>query len=125
MKKYLFFNDSNSDLENYAVDADQITSIVPETTTTTVMYVKQHDKTVDKITFTHDDKTTTTGHRVREISQAIAQAANAGPHTNGFADVLDIESGVYYNGITFITGYTIERDTYQDYAPLANTSFEN
>ena len=124
MKKYLFFNDANAN-ENYAVDADQITSIVPETTSTTAMYIKQHDRTVDKITFAHDDTSATTGHRVREIAQAIAQAANAGPHTDGFVDVLDIASSVYYNGISFITGYTLERDTYQDYAPLANTSFES
>ena len=124
MKKFLFFSPASLGGNTYAADADQITSIVPETTSTTVMYIKQHDKTVDKITFNHDDTSATTGHRVREIAQAIAQAANAGPHTDGFVDVIDIANSVYYNGISFITGFTLEKDTYQDYVPLANTSFE-
>ena len=65
MKKFLYFADGDgADATGDAVSvlADNIKSIVPVTTTTTAMYYADLDGSIDKIVFTHDNNTTTSGH---------------------------------------------------------------
>ena len=98
MKKFLYFADGDgADATGDAVSvlADNIKSIVPVTTTTTAMYYADLDGSIDKIVFTHDNKTTTSGHRVREIAKGIAEAANGGIHHEGVIVVADDLTATY------------------------------
>ena len=118
MKKFLYFADGDgADATGDAVSvlADNIKSIVPVTTTTTAMYYADLDGSIDKIVFTHDNKTTTSGHRVREIAKGIAEAANATAHINGMTDVVDVDNKLYYGNLSFITGIAISLGTSYDY----------
>ena len=110
MKKFLYFangDGANATGESVSVLADNIKTIVPVTTTTTAMYYSDANGIVDKIVFTHDNKTTTTGHRVREIAKAIAEAANATAHINGMTDVVDFDNNIFYGNLNFITSLDI------------------
>tara|TARA_R100001377_G_scaffold17264_1_gene8688 strand:+ start:917 stop:1273 length:357 start_codon:yes stop_codon:yes gene_type:complete len=110
MKKFLYFangNGANASGECVAVLAENIKTIVPVTTTTTAMYYADANGVVDKIVFTHDNKTTTTGHRVRDIAKAIAEASNASAHINGMTDVVDFDNNIFYGNLSFITSLVI------------------
>ena len=110
MKKFLYFADGNGanlTSEAYVCEASQIKGIFPVSTTSTGIMVHKSDENMDKLVLTHDNKTTTTGHRCREIAIAIAGAANAGPHTDGIVDVVDLDNGIYYGDLNFITGVAI------------------
>ena len=88
----------------YLGKAENLLAVVPILVTTTGIYFKsgkessnQDDAAVDLITITHANTTTTTGHRCRLIAQAMARAANAGPHTIT-VDVMDVDNEIYYDG---------------------------
>tara|TARA_Y100001938_G_scaffold127357_1_gene180159 strand:- start:70 stop:426 length:357 start_codon:yes stop_codon:yes gene_type:complete len=118
MKKFLYFadgNGANATGESVAVLAENIKSIVPVTVTTTAMYYADLSGSIDKIVFTHDDKTTTSGHRVREIAKAIAECANATAHINGMTDVVDLDNSIYYGNLSFITALAISLGTSLDF----------
>ena len=113
MKKFLYFADGNGanlTKEAYVAEAGMIASIVPVTTTTTAVYFNKTDETKDKIVFTHDNTTNTTGHRVIDIAKALAECSNAGPHTNGMVDVIDLDNSIYYSNLSFITSFVITLD---------------
>ncbi len=110
MEKFMYFADGNGanlSGEAYVAEASMIASIVPVTTTTTAVYFNKTDETKDKIVFTHDNTTNTTGHRVIDIAKALAECANAGPHTNGMVDVIDLDNSIYYGNLSFITGLAV------------------
>jgi hypothetical protein len=110
MKKFMYLaKGSGADLsgEAYACDANDVAAIKPESVTSTVLYVNRSDVSKDRIEFTHDDTTTTTGHRCREIAKAFAEAANAGPHVNGMTDIVDLDNSTFYSGLSFITAVDI------------------
>ena len=113
MKKFLYFatgDGANLRGEAYVAEADQIASIVPVTTTTTAVYFNKTDETKDKIVFTHDNTTDTTGHRVIDIAKALAECATSGPHTNGMVDVIDLDNSIYYGNLSFITAVAVTLD---------------
>ena len=110
MKKLLYFADGNGANglgEAYVAEAENLMSIVPDTTTVTAIYFKTAQGTRDKITFTHDNTTTTTGHRCKEIAKALAVAANAGPNVDGMTDIVDLDNNIYYPGLSFISAMSI------------------
>tara|TARA_R110002074_G_scaffold310146_1_gene480978 strand:- start:46 stop:417 length:372 start_codon:yes stop_codon:yes gene_type:complete len=115
MEKYLYFADGNGanlTTEAYTAPASAIAGVVPELTTTTVVYFNKsvgvdNLESKDAITFTHDNTTNTTGHRVKDIARAIAEAANAGPHVNGVVDVVDLDNSIFYGNLSFVTGVSI------------------
>tara|TARA_R100000458_G_scaffold39606_1_gene37103 strand:- start:2545 stop:2901 length:357 start_codon:yes stop_codon:yes gene_type:complete len=118
MKKFLWFadgNGANATGEAVAVLAGNIKSIIPVTVETTAMYFTDTDGAIDKIVFTHDDTTTTSGHRCREIAKAVAEAANAGPNINGMTDMVDLDNSVYYGNLSFITALSISLGTAIDF----------
>jgi len=55
------------------------------------------DRKIDIIVVTHVDKTVTTGHRVRQIAEAMCHAVNAGPHVDGMVDVVDVDNEIYFS----------------------------
>jgi len=118
MERYLYFaNGSGANLtkEAYTAPASSIAGVVPELTTSTVVYFNKNvgidnTESKDAITFTHDDTTNTTGHRVKDIARAIAEAANAGPHTNGVVDVVDLDNNIFYGNLSFVTGLAVTFD---------------
>ena len=118
MEKYLYFADGNGanlTTEAYTAPASAIAGVVPELTTTTVVYFNKNVgvdnlDSKDAITFTHDNTTNTTGHRVKDIARAIAEAANAGPHVNGVVDVVDLDNSIFYGNLSFVTGISVEFD---------------
>jgi len=118
MERYLYFadgNGANATTEAYTAPASAIAGIVPESTTTTVIYINKNVgldnvESKDTITLTHDDTTNTTGHRVKDIARAMAEAANAGPHTNGVVDMVDLDNKIYYGNLTFVTGVAVAFD---------------
>lgn len=110
MKKFMYLadgNGANASGEAYACEASDVSAIKPETTTSTVLYVNRSDVSKDRIEFTHDNTTATTGHRCREIAKAFAEAANANPHVNGMTDMVDLDNSTFYNGLSFITGVAV------------------
>tara|TARA_R110000744_G_scaffold27394_1_gene66966 strand:+ start:334 stop:690 length:357 start_codon:yes stop_codon:yes gene_type:complete len=118
MKKLLYFSSglgADATGETAAVAAEDICSIVPLTVTSTLMYYKGHGNTINAVKFGHDDTSTTTGHRVKDISKAIAHAANAGPHINGIVDVVDFDNSIFFNGLSFITACTMLLETSIDF----------
>ena len=113
MKKFLYFATgagANLTKEAYVAEADMIASIVPVTTTTTAVYFNKTDETKDKIVFTHDNTTNTTGHRCKDIGKALAEAANAGPHVNGMTDVVDLDNSIFYGNLSFVTALAVTLD---------------
>jgi hypothetical protein len=117
MERYLYFADdiTNSSGGSYTAPASAIAGVVPESTTTTVIYFNKNVavdnlESKDAITLTHDDTTNTTGHRVKDIARAVAEAANAGPHINGVVDVVDFENNIFYGNLSFVTGVAVELD---------------
>ena len=110
MKKFLYFADGNGanlTSEAYVCEASQIKGIFPVSTTSTGIMVHKSDENMDKLVLTHDNKTTTTGHRCREIAIAIAGAANAGPHTDGMTDIVDLDNSIYYGNLSFVTAVSV------------------
>ena len=118
MKKLLYFSDgngANATGEATSVLAENICTIVPLAVSSTLMYYRNTHNTIDSVKFAHDDTTATTGHRVKDIARAIAEAANAGPHTNGMVDVADMDNSIFYGNLSFITGVNIYKDTQIDF----------
>jgi len=118
MKKILYFatgGGADATSESAAILADDISTIVPLTTTTTLMYYKGAGDAINAIKFGHDNTTTTTGHRVKDISRGIAEAANAGPHINGIVDIVDLDNSVFYPGLSFITSCAVILETSVDF----------
>jgi hypothetical protein len=129
MERYLYFADGTGATaidDAYVVKASDIVGVCPELVTTTAIYIKRNsdiDNTSsrDKITVTHTDKTTTTGHQCQTLAKAIARACNAGPNTNGVIDVADKDNAIYFDGFQVVSGNSsatfdigIERDKLED-----------
>jgi hypothetical protein len=118
MERYLYFADGNGanlTTEAYTAPASAIAGVVPESTTTTVIYFNKNVgldnvESKDALTLTHDDTTNTTGHRCKDIARAVAEAANAGPHTNGIVDVVDLDNNIFYGNLSFVTGVAVAFD---------------
>ena len=118
MKKFMYFADGNGanlTTESYTCEAGSIAGLIPEATTETVLYINKksaidNTESKDMITFTHDDTTNTTGHRIKDIAKAIAEAANAGPHIDGMTDVVDLDNKIYYGNLSFITALAVTLD---------------
>ncbi len=113
MKKFLYFADGNGahlTKEAYVAEGGSIASIFPVTITSTAVYFNKTDETKDKIVFTHDNTTNTTGHRVIDIAKALAEASNAGPHVNGMTDVVDLDNSIFYSNLSFITALAVSLD---------------
>jgi len=112
MSRFLYFSDgngANATNESYTANANNISSVQPISVTTTAIYVAQTEDMEDKIILTHDDTSATTGHRVREIATAVAEACNAGPHQSGVVDVVDIDNSIYYGNLSFVTAVEVQR----------------
>ena len=103
-------NGANLTTEAYIAEAGMIASIVPVSVTTTAVYFNKTDETKDKIVFTHDDTTNGVGHRIKDIAKALAECSNAGPHTNGMTDVVDLDNKIYYGNLSFITALAVTLD---------------
>lgn len=119
MKKFMYFAEGNgaaASTDAAAYEAGKLVGVIPLTTTTSAAYFERNlgewdnKSGRDKITFTHDNTTDTTGHRCKDIGRALAEAANAGPHVNGMTDVVDLDNSLFINNLSFVTGVTIELD---------------
>ena len=118
MERYLYFadgNGANATTEAYTAPASAIAGIIPEATTETVIYINKNVgldnvESKDALTLTHDDTTNTTGHRVKDIAKAVAEAANAGPHVNGVVDIVDLDNNIFYGNLSFVTGVAVAFD---------------
>ena len=110
MEKFLYFakgSGANLTEEAYVVEAKNLACVVPRSETVTVAYFIKTDEDKDRITFTHDDTTETTGHRCREIAKAMAEAANS---TSNLAmiDVIDFDNKKFMNNLSFVTSMLID-----------------
>jgi len=124
MKKFLYFasgSGANLTEEAYVAEANMISCVVPQTTTKTAVYFSKTDNTKDKIIFSHDNTTNNHGHRVFHIGRALAEAANAGPHTNGIVDVVDLDNNIFYGDLSFITAVEIQLNAGHD---VSNALYE-
>ena len=118
MKRFLYFADGNGanlTTEAYVAEAANIGSVVPVTTTTTALFINKksaidNTESKDKIVFTHDNTTATTGHRCKDIAKAVAQAATAGPHHSGMTDMVDLDNSLFYGNLNFVTGLAVTLD---------------
>ena len=118
MKRFMYFADGNGanlTTESYTCEAGSVAGLIPEATTETVLYINKksaidNTESKDKIVFTHDNTTNTTGHRIKDIAKAIAEAANAGPHIDGMTDMVDLDNSIYYGNLSFITALAVTLD---------------
>ena len=113
--RYLYFAegggaDATTEAAMYPVSS--FLGCEPQTATTTRIYFKSpiNNSDVshvgDYIEVTHaDTHATAAGHRFRVIAQAIAEACNNHPHSDGKSiSIIDVDNGVYYGGIAGIIG---------------------
>jgi len=116
MKRLLYFasgSGNNAPRESYTVLADNIAGVTPIDDTSTAVFFHKHDWGIDdtnqkdKIVFTHDDTYASTGHRCKAIAEALALAANAGPHAGDIIDVVDLDNNIFFNKINFITALVV------------------
>ena len=115
MKRFMYFatgGAADGTGQAYSAEAGSVACVIPVSTTTTAAYFKKTDKTTDKIVFTHDNKTTTSGHRCKDIAKAIAEASNANPHAT-MVDMVDLDNSIYYGNLAFVDSLAI---TLQDQA---------
>jgi len=118
MKKFLYFatgGAADGTGQAYTCEAGSIAGLVPTSTITTDLYITKksgvdNTESRDKIVFTHDNTTNSTGHRVKDIAKAIAECANASAHIDGMTDVIDLDNSIYYGNLSFITGVAITLD---------------
>ena len=113
---YLYFSegggaDATTEAAMYPVS--RFLGVEPQTATTTRIYFESPINDVDGgggagdyIEVTHaDTHAVAAGHRFRVIAQAMAEAANAGPHADGKSiAIIDVDNGVYFGGIKDIIG---------------------
>jgi hypothetical protein len=116
--KYLYFAegggaDATTEAAMYPVSS--FLGCEPQSATTTRIYFKspindfdESAMVADYIEVTHNDThAVAAGHRFRVIAQAMAEACNAGPHSDGKSiSIIDVDNGVYFGGIADIIGDT-------------------
>jgi len=113
--RYLYFAEgggANATTEAAMYPVSSFCGCEPQTATTTRIYFKSpiNNSDVshvgDYIEVTHaDTHDTAAGHRFRVIAQAMAEACNNHPHSDGKSiSIIDVDNGVYYGGIAGIIG---------------------
>tara|TARA_R110002012_G_scaffold20814_1_gene73452 strand:+ start:768 stop:1127 length:360 start_codon:yes stop_codon:yes gene_type:complete len=66
----------------------------------------------EKVTLTHADGTTTTGHKVKDLGKALAALLTAHPHSTGkIINVVDLTNSVTAAGFEGVTGVAITIDS--------------
>tara|TARA_R100000234_G_scaffold113553_1_gene88050 strand:+ start:376 stop:735 length:360 start_codon:yes stop_codon:yes gene_type:complete len=66
----------------------------------------------EKVTLTHADGTTTTGHKVKDLGKALAALLTAHPHSTGkIINVVDLTNSVKAAGFEGVTGVAITVDS--------------
>lgn len=116
-KKYLYFatgGGADATSESVSVLADDICTVVPLNSGSALMYYKAGD-TINAIKFAFADTMASTGHGVGPLAKAIAEACNAGPHTDGMTDMVDLDNNIFYPGLSYITGVDIFLDHQIDF----------
>ena len=107
-ERFLYFADgggADDTLQGYTNTASNFRGVTPVDQTTTAIYfnaahLEDNDvNSIDRILVTHNDTTTSTGHRCKVIAKAMAEACNASLITNGVIDVMDVDNSIYYPGI--------------------------
>ncbi len=104
-------NGANLSGEAYTASSDQITCVIPLTSTTSAAYFKTATG-IDSVRFTHDNTATANpspGHRCKDIARAIAEVANAGPH-HTMVDMVDLDNSLFYSNLSFVTGIVITKN---------------
>ena len=117
-ENYLFFADAGSydqtgDCGMYA--ASKFLGASAANATTTDLFFEGATGVGDaaeKITLTHSDGTTTTGHKVKDLGKALAELLTAHPYGGGkLIDVVDLTSGAKAKGFEDVTGVAITIDS--------------
>ena len=113
MKKFMYFSTggaADGTGQAAAYEAGRLVGVIPIDTTSSAAFFRRNITEWDskggrdKIVFTHDNTTNTTGHRCKDIGKALAEAANAGPHMDGMVDVCDVDNDIYFDGFADIKG---------------------
>ena len=110
MERFMYFADGNGanlTQEAYVASSNMVSCIIPVSVTTTAVYFNKTNENKDKIVFTHDNKTTTSGHRCKDIAKAIAEVANASPHVDSMVDMVDLDNDLYYGNLSFVTALAV------------------
>ena len=101
---------ADAELDAALFRARDFSCVVPVDSTTTAIMFKADDsadagddRKIDIVFVTHGDKTETTGHRTRQIAEAMCHAVNAGPHVNGMVDVVDVDNEIYFSNFEDIS----------------------
>jgi len=115
--RYLYFAegggaDATTEAAMYPVSS--FLGVEPQTATTTRIYFKSPINDFDEssiagdfIEVTHADTHATAGsyHRCKIIAQAMAEACNSHPHSDGkLISIIDVDNDVYFGDIAGITG---------------------
>tara|TARA_R110002167_G_scaffold20671_2_gene75591 strand:+ start:402 stop:788 length:387 start_codon:yes stop_codon:yes gene_type:complete len=116
MENYLYFGTglgANATLESALFKASSFVGVEPVSTTTTRIYFKSgiNDnhataQVADYVEVTHAVYNVAGSyHRCKLIANAMAEAINAGPHSDGKSiSIIDVDNGVYFGNITDIIG---------------------
>ena len=116
MENYLYFGTGDgaaATLDGTMWKVSNLIGVEPESATTTRIYFRSSNNDTDAgvvgdyVEVTHADTHATAGsyHRCKIIAQAVAEAANAGPHSKGgLTSVIDVDNSIYFGGIADIIG---------------------
>ena len=117
MENYLYFGEgggADATTEAALYPASRFIGVEPASATTTRIFFESPIGDVDGgggvgdyVEVTHADThdTASSYHRCKIIAQAMAEAVNAGPHTDGkLISIIDADNGVYFGGIAGIIG---------------------
>ena len=117
MENYLYFGEgggADATTEAALYPASRFIGVEPASATTTRIFFESPMGDVDGgggvgdyVEVTHADThdTASSYHRCKIIAQAMAEAVNAGPHTDGkLISIIDADNGVYFGGIAGIIG---------------------
>tara|TARA_R100000734_G_C3252482_1_gene53605 strand:+ start:212 stop:604 length:393 start_codon:yes stop_codon:yes gene_type:complete len=115
LQNYLYFSTgdgANGSAEAACIPCSKIRGVFPDGNVdgvkTTIAYegttndVSSGTHVGEYVAITHSDNTGGTGHDVINISRAIAEACNAGPHVQEPITIIDIDNDIYYDSLNYL-----------------------
>jgi len=122
LQNYLYFSTGdgvNATAEVACIPCSKIRGVFPDGNVTGVKTTIAYEGTTNDtasgthvgefVAVTHSNNTSTgntQGHDAFNISRAIAEACNSGPHTNGPITIIDLDNNIYYDSLNYLRNDT-------------------
>ena len=111
LQNYLYFSTgdgANASAKVACVPCSKVTGVFPDGNITgvkTTISFEGPTNVQDRgeyIAVTHSNNSGSTGHDTLNISRAIAEACNSGPHTNGPITIIDLDNNIFYDSLNYL-----------------------